>query len=399
MIMTRNVSIIFVLLLSGFSSYSEESPQFRLGWTVQNSPWFYENTYKMNNISVDSSLMLGWDFKGLMISVEPFCDYYSLNGQDSASLLQGAWLNIGGTVDTYFKPMELMEIKAGAGGFFQRSVFQYNNSGWLPLNRFGISGQCDIRIIPLQYLDFVLMNRFDTIFAFDGTGSYGPVLPNYYGCIKMDVHPGLQWLAIFVEANAFYWSYGSEIRTVASWMFQAQVGFNLEFGFTDKSDGEPARNNESPTITGGKNLALVKDEKTADASNTQADEKKPENTDPALIVLGQSQPGTFAAFTTIVFEKGKDTLAGVSASVLEKVSDILTINKKITISIEAYAEFSGNPILDLELIKSRAATIKSYFLKNGVEKNRIKVSSAGHIINNNTANAESPKVIIRILSN
>ncbi len=372
----KRISLAIVVFLCSLSILdSEENPQTRVAWTISNAPWFYESLYRMNNISFNTAVLLGLDFGGILVGVEPFCDYMSLNGQDPANLLQGASIDFGVSADAFFKPAKWMEIKLGAGGLFQRSVFQYNDSGWLGLNRWGVTGSFDIGFIPTDFIDFVVKNRFDLVFAFDAGDPAEYLIPNYSGGLRVDLRPGVEWLVVFAEADALYWNYSSELKSVQSWMFQAQLGVTLEFSLGETSGGIHGNNLGDKIVS-----------------------KTIEDKEPALLVLGEMKPGTEASFTAIVFNQGKDELLEDSIPVLDRIADILLKHESAIISVQAYAEYSGNPVFDLGLVKIRAEKIMAHLAGRGVSESRIKRASMGQVINLENSKTEVPTVVIKVLS-
>jgi outer membrane protein OmpA-like peptidoglycan-associated protein len=271
---------------------------------------------------------------------------------------------------------------------FQRSVFQYNNSGWLPTNRWGATASCDLVFAPLDFFDVALVNRVDLIFAPDASDSVRALLPNYSGGLRFDFRPGIDWLVAFVEADAMYWNYTSELTSVESWMFQAQVGVKLKFN--------PAGN--KGTIERDKAVPQSSDDKNRTNTVIESKKKSIEEIEPGLTTLGRLAPGSEATFTTIVFETGNNTLSAGSMPVLDKIADILNRSKSATISIQAYAEYSGNPVSDLSLMKTRAEKIRSYLAGKGVRDSRIRLAGMGQVIDTNKAKPETPTVVIKILT-
>jgi outer membrane protein OmpA-like peptidoglycan-associated protein len=368
--MKRFIVIIFLCVFP-ISLHAQDNAGFALEWTVRSAPWFYEPQYKMNNISFNSDVALGYAFGSFSIAAKPFFDYVSLNGIDPARLLQGSWIDLGTSFDCVFRPFTWGEITLGAGGFYQRAKFQYNGSGWLGTNRGGMIFACDLKFIPYTFADFSITNRLDTIFAFDGNRI--ATLPNYTIGLRANIRPGLDWLEVFAEADAFYLNYTSAIQSVSSWMFEAQIGAAVTF----KETGDR------------KNQDMSKNGKTND---------KVEINDSGFDTFAALKPGVEAAFGTIAFENGKDIFLPGALPSLERLASILNAHKSIVISIEAYAEYSGKPASDLELVRSRGQAIKSYLTGKGVDGSHVRVSLMGQVINPKDAQSEKPRIIIKIIS-
>lgn len=382
--MKKHIGWILIFLCC--LSFSEASPQSHLAWTLQNSSWFYEPLYMMSNISLDTSLIYGLKFDWFTIGTDIFCEYVSMNGQDPLRIFQGAWMNLGGTISTCFDLSSWMEIKLGAGGLWQKSSFQYNNSGWLGLDLSAVSLLFDTQFSVLPFMEIILRNRFDLMLTSDDDGALNGVLPNYTGGLRLLLTPisKIPWLCAFAEGTALYWNYSSKVRTLDTWMFQVQIGVSLDFWSGDFDKSGQQKKADTPENTVNKYL------------NPQgtAGKEKAEMPVQRLNAFKRLNPGEKAAFTEIVFEDGKNTLMPESMPVLDGIADFLKSNTNLKVAISAYTEYYGDIAKEFELIKSRAKTIMAYLVNQGVAEDRIKIMATGQVIKDD--NSIKSKVVFTI---
>jgi outer membrane protein OmpA-like peptidoglycan-associated protein len=396
--MRKILFFISVFILLQLALFSEDDPRFCLGMNFMNSPYSYDSVYKSNNTCFDSNLSAGFDFGGFILETEALFDYVSVSGHDTADLLLGAWMNLGGTVNVRFKPLPWLEIKTGLGGLWQKSSLQYNNSGWLGLSQPGITGTLDIRFIPWEFLQIDVKNRLDALIAFDSGGAFTTLLPNYNFGLRATFVPGIKWLGLFIEGDAFLWSYSSAVKDLSNWILKAQVGLAFNFRF-DKAESKQLPENKGlnklQTLT---QADVSPQEKTGNKTRAEAQVSDNEELDPALIAFTKLKPGSEVTFTRIVFEEGKVTLTRESLAILDKIADILCKKKSASVLVAAYGQYSGDLFKDSAFIKTRANAIRNYLSAKGVETGRIKVSSSGQIIKLDDKSALRHKVVFSILS-
>jgi outer membrane protein OmpA-like peptidoglycan-associated protein len=395
--MRKTLLFIIVFTLLRLALFSDDDPKFRLGLSAMNSPVSNDSVYQANDISFNSDLSAGLDFGGFLIEAKVLFDYVSVNGHDNANPLIGAWMNLGGTVDVGFNPLSWLSIKAGVGGVWQKSSLQFDNSGWLGLSQPGIVGLLDIRFIPIDVFEIELRNRIDAIFSFDNSGAFSSVLPNYNAGLRATFHPGIKWLGIFVEGDAFLWNYSSSVINVSNWILKAQAGLMLDFRFDKNADNKPADSilQNEPKFKQLKASTEIKTNPSADTSKNAAGD---EELDPAIIAFSKLKPGSEVTFTMIQFEEKTDKLTKESIPVLDKISKILSRRKTATILVSAYGPYSGDLLKDYARIKNRANTIRSYLSKHGVDVGQVKVSASGQVIKPDDKNGTRPTVVLKIIS-
>ncbi len=395
--MKKTSAWIIILIILSVAAFSADDTRFRLVWTVRDTPVTYEGSYMANNIGINTDLAAVFDFGGYAIEAVALCDYISVNGHDASNLLVGAILNAGGTINMRFIPLPWLEIKTGIGGLWQKSSFQYNNSGWLGVSQPGITGMLDLRFIPWEFMEIDVLNRLDMILSYNDNGSFSTVLPNYNAGLRATFRPGIRWLGVFIEGDAFFWNYASAVRSVSSLVLKAQVGCTLDIGFDGSNNGM------SPVIQEPKNTPLIGQPATATADGDKEAESSERITDeepldPALIAFARLKPGSEVTFTGIVFEEGNDTLTKESLTVLDKIAGILNDKKSATILVSAYGLYSGDLMKDSAFVKNRANAIRKYLSTKGVDTARVKVSASGFVSYTDEKTAIRPKVKLKILS-
>lgn len=94
------------------------------------------------------------------------------------------------------------------------------------------------------------------------------------------------------------------------------------------------------------------------------------------------------AFQGIQFESGNDIILPVSHKILDQIVGVLKFNPIYLIEIIGFTDNVGKPESNKRLSEKRAAAVKKYFTKKGVEEKRITSIGYGDsfpIANNNTA--------------
>lgn len=83
------------------------------------------------------------------------------------------------------------------------------------------------------------------------------------------------------------------------------------------------------------------------------------------------------ALTGIQFESGKDVILKSSYPILNDVVKILNDNPSYRLFIAGHTDNTGNPEKNLELSKSRAAAVKNYIVKKGIDAKRLSSEGFG----------------------
>lgn len=79
----------------------------------------------------------------------------------------------------------------------------------------------------------------------------------------------------------------------------------------------------------------------------------------------------------ILFDTGRATIKTVSHSILDAVVAVLKDYPKITIRIEGHTDSQGSNSLNQRLSQKRAASVRTYLVKKGVEENRMESQGFG----------------------
>ena len=337
----RFIIILIIIIFSNFSVLSDTN--IYLQGEIQNSPWFYEPFYEMNCIRISTAWMLGVEFDWFTAGLDIFCNYVSLDGRKDSYLFKGALFNLGGNILTKYKLTTWMELSISAGFLWNQSSFDLNNSGWLGRSIPGFEIVAGSIFFFTDYLHLEILNRLDFL-LYQNNLSYTVGTRVYF-------YPGIHWLNLYAELDAFYWQYKSELLTegVNTWMFQAQIGVSLYFN-----------------------------KKRAKSTSVDTGINEKQYIDPTLAQLHNSKAGETLLFYTILFND--EEINDKSLPVLDELAGILNENKSMVISISGYAEFILDPLKELELCKIRSHYIKKYLVTKGVKDIQIQLNPVGNII-------------------
>lgn len=83
------------------------------------------------------------------------------------------------------------------------------------------------------------------------------------------------------------------------------------------------------------------------------------------------------ASENIKFENSKDELLSVAFESLDKISQLLRNNASMNIKMEVHTDNTNSDSFAMTLTKDRAAVLQEYFLKKGIDSNRIKIVPFG----------------------
>ena len=79
----------------------------------------------------------------------------------------------------------------------------------------------------------------------------------------------------------------------------------------------------------------------------------------------------------INFDTGKASITGDSGKVLEQVQKLLTDNADLKLRVEGHTDNAGKDKANLDLSKKRAAAVKAWLVKNGVDGARLNTEGYG----------------------
>ncbi len=145
-------------------------------------------------------------------------------------------------------------------------------------------------------------------------------------------------------------------------------------GINDEEDkcpteAGPASNQGCPFIdTDGDGVADA-DDKCPTVAGTKANYGCPEIKEEVITKIN------FAA-QNIYFASGKHTLLSKSFKGLDEVAQIMKDNAETILSIDGHTDNTGSDELNQKLSENRAAAVKNYLVKKGVEESRL--TAAGH---------------------
>jgi hypothetical protein len=89
------------------------------------------------------------------------------------------------------------------------------------------------------------------------------------------------------------------------------------------------------------------------------------------------RPGKKLVFKDNVFEKGSSLIAASEQKQFEKLLQYLKSRPTLIVEINGYADNLGNPEQNVRLSAARAEAVKSYYVQQGIEPERIKTHGRG----------------------
>ena len=107
-------------------------------------------------------------------------------------------------------------------------------------------------------------------------------------------------------------------------------------------------------------------------------------------------PENLPSSISIHFEKNSTELNAASQLMLTEVIDILARNSRMKVLLTGWADQSGDAVLNLELSRKRAGTVKSFLAKSGLKEDRFVIKYYG-ASKSQAENASDRKVSIEFL--
>ncbi|MBN2534134.1 MAG: OmpA family protein [Spirochaetales bacterium] len=374
----KQKAFIFILLLcilSQFNGFGDIN--FCLQGEIQTSPWFYEPMFEMDGISFSTAWMAGIRIARFTAGLDIFGEYMNLNGNKESLLFKGAWLDLGCMLTAMYDVTSWLMLKLSAGFVWNQSSFDFNNSGWLGRGIPGFALLFNSMFYLTGFLSLEIVNRLDLLF------SQNELMEDifYTAGARIHINPGLEPFRFYLEFDASYWNYTSEIMPggVKSWMFRGQAGLIVNFG--KKSTGpvhEDTTTNNDIIIDTQEETEVPIDTITDQNEHAGEENDRERYDDPYLDKLEKSKAGDSILFYTILFNN--EELTPESLPILDGMAEILNHNDTLVISIRGYSEFMQNPQRELELCKIRARKIYDYLIARGVNNSHVRQNPIGNII-------------------
>lgn len=353
--------IFLIVILSFFIHsllFSELKPKFRLIIDLWSNPFLFEKSLDMYGFSLNGSIMGGVRLNKFTIGAEAFQNYFTMNAYNNINHLTGAWNIVRGTINGYFEPVDWVEFKLGLGGAWFSSSYIHNKIGITGKDEGGISVIFDTAFRPAKYIQLKIINRLDLFFAGNS------VAPYYYGGIRCDFRPGLEWLNLYIETSGMTWFHKGLPVDINSGLFAWAVGVSIDMTFPD-------------TVNNIRNKIKIIKEKNIIIESQIAELKK-------------AKEGDIIKFSNIIFFPDSDEIKQESFAVLNAIAKVLIKRKNTYIEIRGHTNNIGNPQVQITLSKNRSKMVKSYLARKKVDGNMITTfgfggfySQEGHIAEEN----------------
>lgn len=388
--MIKKFLLIIILLLYTSILYSTNSYKFRLILDLQSHPIFYEFQYKAISTSFNSSLMLGLRINNFTIGNEVFVDYYSFDGKDEANIFRGAWFSLRSTINLYYRFNQWLELKGGIGGIWLRLNFEYEDAGWLNTDQYGISLLLNLKIFTWKYIDLEIINKVDLMFLFNLDSQLTGINPYYIGGLRINFHPYVTWLSLYIEVDGMYFNYAAFNRDIKTGTILASAGVSIDLTFPREKIDEKYEKENKKIIKKKEKKEIQKKNDTTEEDNIvkekeqfkdEEDKIKEEKlADPNLKKLYNAEVGDIIVFNGVIFEYGNNNIIPESIQLLDYICSILLEKNDFVIKISSYSEYFGNPMKEFDLCKLRVKKIKEYFIIKGINEKRIEIDSNGQIL-------------------
>ena len=172
-------------------------------------------------------------------------DYYSV-GADKSQSLSGAELSFRWLVIGAARLTEWVSLYYGAGVSLSFSSYGRVSDGFVKQTAVGPSLWFEPRFyIPkFRYIDFAVPIRADL-------GIANTLLPTVYGSGRINVHPYIQWLSLYVETGVRYTGYENEIVRSDMAQFVLSAGVSFDVYIRHKSKAEYSKFSGRDTSIGG----------------------------------------------------------------------------------------------------------------------------------------------------
>lgn len=90
-----------------------------------------------------------------------------------------------------------------------------------------------------------------------------------------------------------------------------------------------------------------------------------------------SRSGDAIRLNHLIFAQGKSTIQAESFPELDEIALMMEENPRIEIQLEGHTDNVGSPDANLKLSQQRVDAVKSYLVKKGIKKSRVKTKAFG----------------------
>ncbi len=349
-------------------------------------------------------------------------DYYSIGAALSDSIsgaeLSFRWLIIGAARLT-----EWVSLYYGAGVSLSFSSYGRASDGHVKQTAVGPSLLFEPRFyIPkFRYVDFAVKCETNLCIA-------DTILPIVYGAARVNVHPYIQWISLYLETGVRYTGYENDILRSDMAQFVLSLGVSLDlfvghktkrqgdssatFGMTKKKEmGESSDEITDETNDKSQNDLITENE----TKSAESEEPSKETSTNALVVadmddetkaayqelidhLESTTGAKVVSFSDILFAPNTDQMLEGSEAVLDEVVRMLDENELMRINICGYTNNVGNKKMEIKTSKKRVNKVVNYLVLHGVDVFRLEVAAyGGENVKTAGINKANRRVEIRVL--
>ena len=348
-------------------------------------------------------------------------DYYTV-GADLSESLSGAELSFRWLIIGAARLTEWVGLYYGAGVSLSFSSYGRASDGYVKQTAVGPSLLFEPRFyIPkFRYIDFAIPIQADL-------GIANTLLPIVYGGGRINVHPYIQWLSLYLETGIRYTGYENEIVRSDMAQFVLSLGVSLDLFVGHKTKKQ--ENNEQcamsdEQLTDADKLVDETDDKsqndilTDNENKDQTEEQPPQQpkTGSNSLAVADMDETTKAAyqelidhletttgakvvsFSDILFAPNTDQMLEGSETILDEVVRQLDENELMRINICGYTNNVGNKKMEIKTSKKRVNKVVNYLVLHGVDVFRLEVAAyGGENVKTAGINKANRRVEIRIL--
>ena len=362
--------------------------------------------------------------------------YYTLGALPS-DILNGAELVFRWTIFGATRFTEWFSLYYGLGVSLCFSSYGIAHLGYIPATSVGPVLHIEPRFyIPqFRYIDFAVIADADL-----RIGDYWT--PTVYGGGRVNFHPYIKWLSLFVELGGRYELYQNDNIRLDLGHFVLSAGVSLDLFIRHKDKSRHSKTTEikssddgndiQPNVDNDKDKTKATEQPTETKTESKKEEQqsepksepKNENKKKAeeltnvektklvsemdddtkaeykeLIEELEKQTGAkVVSFSDVLFAPNTDDMLEGNEIVLDSVVLMLKENGAMRLNLCGYTNNVGNKKQELKLSKKRVNKVVDYLTANGVSETRLEVAAyGGENVKRAGINKENRRVEIRVL--
>jgi len=287
--------------------------------------------------------MCGMRIKNFSFGGEVTDNYFAMSDIDKDHGIKTGWNIVRGLVKGFFEPVNWFELEWGVGGSWYSSTLISTDIGTLGKSLGGVSISLNSSFRPWKYFEIKLINVLDLYI------DNGSVSPYYYGAARLDFHPFIKEINIYLETGGIPWFYRDADINITSGFFIWTVGASVDISLPYTIEKGPI---SDQLATGPDDYEKIKD---------------------PVEELKRATHGDIIFLAKVGFVTNSEVIEKKSYKILDDIAEVLTKRWDMNIEIGVHIYFTGNHKAELEISTKRANSIIKYLRKKGIRKKRMTV--------------------------